>query len=207
MRYVLLMPLVAVVGCAPQPPQIVKALPPPTLETWAPQEFVTSVQDWDRVATKIADGLQANGLLRSSPMVTDSAATGAVVFDQTLVGSRPRGHAFSATYDSHSMFLRQVNGALENEVIRRGGSAGDMHVDFTVSVVPWGSRLDSQPHTPRCEGVWQATVQVGDKMMSFREPFYILDSDAGLYVQLPTPPLSPDQVLAATARPLRYTTK
>ena len=100
-----------------------------------------------------------------------------------------------------------MDGALENEVIRRGGSTGDMHVDLAVSVVPWGSRLDSQPYTPRREGVWQATVRVCDQVMSFREPFYILDSDAGLYVQLPAPPPSPDQVLAGTARPLRYITK
>jgi hypothetical protein len=105
------------------------------------------------------------------------------------------------------MFSQQVVNALEYEVYRRGGATGDMHVDLAVSIVPWGSRLDSQPYTPRREGVWQARVQVGDKVMSFRAPFYVLDSDAGLYVQLPAPPASPDQALAATARPLRYNTK
>jgi hypothetical protein len=105
------------------------------------------------------------------------------------------------------MFLRQLDGALENEIIRRGGATGDMNVDLKVSIVPWGSRLDSQPYTPRREGIWQARVEVGKDVMSFREPFYMLDSDVGLYAQLPAPPPSPDQVLASTARPLRYTTK
>ena len=207
LKYAFLMPLVALVGCAPQPPQIVKALPPSAFETWTPQETVTNVQDWDRVATKIADGLQAGGLLRSPPTVTAGAVAGAIAFDQALVASQPHGHAFSANYDRNSMFLRQVDGALENEIIGRGGTTGDMHVDLAVGIVPWGSRLDSHPYTPRYEGVWQAKVQVGDKVMSFREPFYMLASDLGLYVQLPASPSSPDQVLAGTARPLRYTTK
>jgi hypothetical protein len=100
-----------------------------------------------------------------------------------------------------------LNSALQNEIIKRGGSAADMNVDFAVNVVPWGSRLESQPYIPRREAVWQATVQVGDNMMSFREPFYILSSDAGLYVQQPAPPPSADQVLAGTARPLSYSPK
>lgn len=213
MKYALLVPLVAVVGCASQPPQIVKTLPPPAFETWEPQELITSVQDWDRVAAKIADSVQANGLLRSPPMVAGSATTGVVVFDQSLVRSQPRGHAFSANYDHYSTFSQQVVNALENEVYRRGGAVGDMHVDLAVNIVPWGSRLDSQLYTPRREGVWQATVRVGDqrvgeqRVMSFRAPFYVLDSDIGLYVQLPAPPPTPDQALAATARPLSYTTK
>ena len=197
MRYAfLLAPLVALAGCAPQPPQIVKSLPPPAFETWAPQEFATNVQDWDRVATKVADKLQAGGLLRSPTTVN-------------LVADQPHPRVL-VKYEPNSIASREVADAIYSEIVSRGGLATELQVDLAVSIVPWGSRLDLQPYTPRREGIWHATVRLGgtgEMVMSYREPFYVLDSDVGLYVQLPVPPPSPDQALAATARPLSYTTK
>jgi hypothetical protein len=199
LRSPFLVPLVALVGCAPQPPQIVKTLPPMAFEPWAPQEFATNVQDWDRVATKIADKLEAGGLLRVSTTVN-------------LVTGQPRPQ-LSVHYDPSSTASRQVADAIYNEIINRGGLVTDVQVDLKVSIVSWGSRLDSQLYSPRREGVWLATLRIGqtgetgEYVMSYREPFYVLDSDVGLYVQLPAPPLSPDQALAATARPLSYTAK
>jgi hypothetical protein len=208
LKYAFLVPLAAVVGCASQPPQIVKTLPPPAFETWAPQDSSTNIQDWDRVATRIADGLQARGLIHSSSTADDPPATAPVVFNATVVGTQPLGHSVTYNYDHNSTFSQQVVNALDYEVDRRGGAIDNMHVDLEVSIVPWGSRLDSQPYTPRREGVWQATVQVGSNHpTSFREPFHILNSDIGLFVELPPPPPTVDQTLAATARPLQYVTK
>jgi hypothetical protein len=104
------------------------------------------------------------------------------------------------------VFLQQFKGAVQNEIIRRGGPAVDMNVDLTVDVVSWGSRLASQPDVPRHEAVWQATVIVGDKTMSFREPFYIFESDVRLYAHRPPSPPSAAEDLGRTARPIRYTT-
>jgi hypothetical protein len=187
MRYanLLVIPVVAAFGCAaPQPPQIVKMAPAIAYETWAPQDFATNVQDWDRAATRIADGLRSNGLLG---------------------GTEP--HAFSVKPEQDSMFLRQLSGALKNQIISRGGPAFDMTIELTVDVVPWASRPGSAPYVPRREAVWQATAWAGGKVMSFREPMYIFESDVGLYVLLPPPPPSQGQVLASTARPLRYSTR
>jgi hypothetical protein len=222
MNYTFVLPMAALAACAVQPPQIAKTAPfPPKFETWAPQEVATNVQDWDRAAVKIVDGLQNNGLLmgqngqlhndlRVSQLTSTAtdATTGLPTFEQNLVGMPSRGHAFSVKLAHNSVFLRQLKGAVENEVIGRGGPAADMNIDLTVDVVSWGSRLHSQPYKQRCEAVWQATVTntAGDKIMSFREPFYIFAYDVGLYAQLPPPPPSPDEELRSSARPLRYTT-
>nr|WP_294546155.1 hypothetical protein [uncultured Rhodopila sp.] len=221
MKCIFLLPMAALASCAAQPPQIAKTLPlPPKTETWEPQEVATNVQDWDRAAKRFADGLQNQGLLtyqtgqraghndmRVSQLTSTAtdAVRGSSTFEQNLVGEPSRGHAFSVKLAHDSVFLRQMQGAIENEVIGRGGPAADMHVDLTVDVVPWGSRLQSQPSEQRREAVWQATVTAGDKIMSFREPFYIYESDVKLYAQQP-PQSSPDEELRNSARPLRYTT-
>jgi hypothetical protein len=103
---------VAAVGsAAPQPPHIVKLAPPIAYETWAPQDLATNVQDWDRAATMIADGLQSNGLL-----------------------GRTELHAFSVKPDQAPMFLRQLSSALKNQMINRGVPF-DMTIELTVDVV------------------------------------------------------------------------
>jgi hypothetical protein len=222
MRYTFVLPVAVLAACAVQPPQIVKTAPISSKhETWAPQEVATNVQDWDRVAVKIADGLQNNGLLtgqngqlisrnnlRVSQLTSTAtdAAAGLPAVEQDLVGNQSRRYVFLVKPTHNSVFLHQLTGAVENEVINRGGPVADMNVDLTVDVVPWGSRLQSQPYEQRREAVWQATVTVGDKIMSFREPFYISPSDVGLYAQLPPPPPSADEELRGSARPLRYTT-
>nr|WP_294519204.1 hypothetical protein [uncultured Rhodopila sp.] len=221
MKYMFLLPMAALASCAAQPPQIAKILPiPPKTETWAPQQVATNVQDWDRAAKKVVDSLQNQGLLsdqtgqragrndvRVSQLtsIATDAVRGSSTFEQNLVGEPSQGHALSFRLAHNSMFLRQMQGAIENEVISRGGPAADMRVELTVDVVPWGSRLRSQPSEQRREAVWQATVTAGDKIMSFREPFYIFESDVGLYAQSPQQP-SPDEELRNSARPLRYTT-
>jgi hypothetical protein len=126
LRYAfLLAPLVALAGCAPQPPQIVKSLPPPAFETWAPQEFATNVQDWDRVATKVADKLQAGGLLRSPTTVN-------------LVADQPHPRVL-VKYEPNSIASREVADAIYSEIVSRGGLATELQVDLAVSIVPWGS--------------------------------------------------------------------
>lgn len=50
-------------ACSAEPPTILKTLPPIASEAWVPQDIATNVQDWDRAAKRIADGLEVNGLL------------------------------------------------------------------------------------------------------------------------------------------------
>jgi hypothetical protein len=218
MKYLPLTSLIALAACSspqPQPPQIVKLAPTaPASETWASQEAVTNVQDWDRMAARIAHSLQNEGFLVSRATSTAnrvevaSAAPGAAAFEHSLTFEQPRTHRVSVNVGNNSMFLRQLRSALQHEIIRRGDPANDINVDLSVGVVSWGSRLHSQPYEPRLEAVWQATVTVdGKPTASFREPFYIFASDFGLYTQLPPSPPSPDQELASTARALHYTTK
>ena len=224
MKYTFIVPVAAALAACtvqPHPPQIAKTAPfPAKLETWEPQESATNVQDWDRAARKIADGLQNNGLLmgqngqigsnsdlRVSQLTTTATdvTPGLPTFEQNVVGKQPSGHSFSFSPTPNSVFLHQMKSAVENEVVSRGGPVADMNVNLTVDVIPWGSPLHSEQYEQRVEAVWQATVTVGDKKMSFREPFYISASDVGLYAQLPPPPPSQAEQLRSSARPLRYT--
>ena len=66
-NWVLLGSVAALVSaCSPQPPTIMKALPAAASEAWAPQDVATNVQDWDRAAKRIADGLEDHGMLAVS---------------------------------------------------------------------------------------------------------------------------------------------
>ena len=114
----------AAVGCAaPQPPYIAKIAPAIAYEIWAPQDLATNIQDWDRVAAKIADGLQSNGLLGGSEL-----------------------HAFVVKPKQTSMFLLDNSAdALNDQIIKRGVPF-DMTIELTVAVVPWASRLSSEPY-------------------------------------------------------------
>ena len=47
-----------VAACSAEPPTIMKTLPPVASEAWVPQDIATNVQDWDRAAKRIADGLE-----------------------------------------------------------------------------------------------------------------------------------------------------
>jgi hypothetical protein len=182
-----------VIGCSASPPTPMKTLPAMSSEAWAPQDVATNVQDWDRAAAKIADGLEYNGMLGSR-------------YSQSHPSSSNPGNTFLLRIQGGSMFLRQLKGAVETEITRRGGTTSDspngaIIIDLRVDVVQWGSRLHSEPGVLRRAGVWQAAVLSGNKTaLSFRQPFSIYDSDLPLYQQTS----SLDQALARTARPLHY---
>jgi hypothetical protein len=81
---------------------------------------------------------------------------------------------------------------------------GGVEIDLRVDVVPWGSRRTDEPNVLRREAVWQATVQMGQMTtLSFREPFYIYDSDIPLYEEIP----GPDAALLQSARTLQFSTR
>jgi hypothetical protein len=181
-----------IAACSPEPPAVMKALPPLTIETWAPQDLATNVQDWDRAAAKIASSLVANGLLP----------------ELRQPGTTP-SERFFLHAENGSPFLKQLRGALETDITMRGGTvtdfpAGAVTIDLGVDIVEWGSRLSAQPGLLRREAVWQAKVMSGNQIaLSIREPFYIFPSDEPLYQT----GLMPDEALAMSARPLRYTTQ
>jgi hypothetical protein len=184
-----------VLACSAQPPAIMKTLPPFSFEAWAPQDVATNVQDWDRAARNIADGLADHGMLAVRLPGAGTAQS----------RSSP-GNTFSIRVQQDSMFLQQLKAALETEITNRGGTTTDLPtgafvMDLRVDVVQWGSRLITQPDVPRREAVWRAALLSGGKIvLSFRQPFYIYDADIPLYEYIPPP----DEVLARTARPLRY---
>ena len=88
-----------VAACSAEPPTIMKTLPPLTSEAWAPQDIATNVQDWDRAAKRIADGLEVSGLLVGrSPAEGQSQSQAAA------------GHTFFLRVQQDSQFLRQLKG-------------------------------------------------------------------------------------------------
>jgi hypothetical protein len=184
-----------VAACSAEPPTIMKTLPPVASEAWVPQDIATNVQDWDRAAKRIADGLEVNGLLVGGPPAEGQAQS------QTAPG-----RSFFLQVQQDSQFLRQLKGALETEITSRGGTTSDsptgsLIMVLSVDVVQWGSRWSWQPGVLRREAVWQAALLSGGKTaLSFREPFYIFNSDISLYQRVS----APDEVLASTARRLQY---
>ena len=186
--------VVAFVPSCSQPPVAWKLQPPfiPVIpaDAWTPQDVATNVRDWDRAAIKIAEGLASGGLLGSRSGQTHPAPS----------------NTFMLKLQQNSMFLWQLKGALETEITSRGGStsaspSGAITVELSMDVVLWGSRSSLEPYRPRQEGVWQAKVLSGERVaMSFRQPFYLYDSDLPLYQEA----WRPDLELAQMARPLRY---
>jgi hypothetical protein len=165
-----------------QPPAIMKISPPFWFEAWAPQDVATNVQDWDRAARMIADGLAEHGML----------AGGLPGAGYAQSRSSP-GNTFFLRFQQDSMFLQQLKEALETEITNRGGTttalpAGAFVIDLRVDVIQWGSRLSSQPYMLRSEAVWQAALLSGGKtVLSIRQPFYIRDADVPLYENIPPP--------------------
>ena len=186
-------------ACTTQPLVTWKMIPGFGMEPWAPQDLATNVQDWDRAAHKIVEGLEANGLVADRSSGTGSPKAAAAP-----------ANTFFLRLHGDSVFLLQLKGALESEITSRGGAtsdspAGAYTLDLRVDVVRWGSRLSSQPYTARREAVWQASLISDNRriVLSFREPFYIKDSDIALYERASPP----DETLANMARPLRYRTQ
>ncbi len=178
-----------------QPPQVAKMWPPLQVEMWRPQDEATNVQDWERAARRVAEGLEAAGMLPGwRPGGAGEAA-------------RPGGEVpFMIRVSQDTAFLEQMKGALQAEIIGRRGSVTvspqrAFVIDLKVDVIRWGSRAVVEPHVPRREAVWSATITSGTSVLvAFRAPFYIHESDIPLYAQVVTP----GEAMARAARPLRY---
>lgn len=107
---------------------------PPSL-----QQSGTHLSDWERVAGRIAEGMQRAGYLQApgGPPISPP-------------------HAFHVrTTAADSAFLHGVRQALEGEILRRGGvveltSARAIVVNLDVDVVRWGGRV------PRSGGLQSA---------------------------------------------------
>jgi hypothetical protein len=166
-----------------------------TMQNWTQQDQATNVQDWHRMAQKIADSMQDRGLL---------AATSAAPLGNThpvLVQ-----HAFYVRSNQNTPFTRELSQALKTEILRRGGivaMSGNTAqvVELGVNVVAWGSRVRSDPQRNRTEAIWSASISSQDRIaMSIQEPFYIFTADIFQYIQTG----DPGQRLARMARPLLY---
>jgi hypothetical protein len=119
MRLVLAPALVAVLAAGCSAPAV--APKPPTF-----QQSGTHISDWNRVAARIADGLQRSGYLAVPGSPANTFHVRAMMADST--------------------FLQGVRQSLEGEIMRRGGmverSAGRaIVVNLDVDIVRWGGRL------------------------------------------------------------------
>lgn len=184
-------------GCAPQPPAVLKVGLPLPLEPSGVQDVATNVQDWDRVAQKIADELSASGILPARPGVNCNAPDLSTLHD-----------VFYVHVQQESAFLQQATGALEAEITCRGGAiatspAGSYVIDLRVDVVRWGSRSTFQPDVLRREAVLNASIVLGDRVLVAKRAFYIYDSDIPLYENVP----DAGEAFAGLAHPLRYSTQ
>lgn len=187
--------IVLLIGCTDEPLRAQKMFGPMSMHNWAEQDRATNVQDWHGMAQKIADGMQARGLLAAAPNMSSSPAYNAVV-------QRP----FFVRSDQNTPFVRELGQALKTEIMQRGGliAASDTRaqiIDVGVNVVSWGSRLNSNPDRLRTEAVWFASINSQNNMlMTIQEPFYIFDSDIPLYAQT----IDPGQQITPIAHPLSY---
>lgn len=173
---------ILLVGCAGPARQAKLSIPfPPTYENQ--QVEATHVQDWDEMASTVADGLQEHGLLPS-----EQAPAPRPIFV----------HSFQ-----NSVFIHEFSGALSADIVRRHGILasspfGADVVNLTVEIVPWGSRLRSEPYRVRCEAVWRARFRdVRGNPVVLQHPFYIFASDVPLYADR-------SDVAHPRARVLRY---
>ena len=189
---------IALTACVDEPVIARKTSGPMTVGQWVQQDQATNVQDWHQMAKKIADELEARGLL-----VVTQSAPGALL--STTFAQEP----LYVRSDQNTGFVRELSNALKAEILRRHGlvanSANQAQVvDLSVSVVVWGSRQISDPYRVRSEAVWHATVKSRDRvLMAVQEPFYIFTSDIPHYVEILEPP-NPAMQLARIARPLIY---
>ncbi len=181
---------VLLAACSDEPTTPSKLVGPLTLQNWASQDQATNVQDWHRMAQKIADAMQARGLLGAAPNGPGSVAV----------------QSFYVRADQNTPFAHQLSQALRAEILRRQGlltmsaGRGDV-IDLGVDIVIWGSRVRSDPQRIRSEAVWHATINSQNNVvMTIQEPFYIFSSDVPLYVETSRP----DPELLRGARPLRY---
>lgn len=187
---------VVLAACADEPMRSDRAAGLATLHHWTSQDQATNVQDWHRMARKIADAMQIRGLLNAEPPGTSAAATQATFSQQ----------AFYVRSDQNTPFARELSRALRTEILQRKGllatsATGAQVVDLGADVVVWGSRARSDPARVRAEGIWYATLSSPDRvLMTVQEPFYVFGSDVHHYVQ--TPELGRHNV--NVARPVRY---
>lgn len=187
--------LVVLVSCSDEPLIAQKVIGPMTMQNWTQQDQATNVQDWHRMAQKIADSMQDRGLLATT--------------SETSLGNKHPvlvQHAFYVHSNQDTPFTRELRQALKTEILRRGGvvaMSGNTAqvVELAVNVVAWGSRVRSDPQRSRTEAIWSASINSQDRViMSIQEPFYIFTADIFQYVQTG----DPGQHLARMARPLLY---
>jgi len=183
------------ISCTDEPLRTQKMFGKMSMQNWAEQDRATNVQDWHRMAQKIADAMQARGLLAGAPVMSPSEVHSVPVPQRFYVGS-----------EQNTPFVRELGQALKTEILQRGGSLAASSsraqvVDLGVNVVSWGSRAKSEPERVRTEAVWIASITSQDRvLMTLQEPFYIFDADIPQYVQIN----NPGQQLARIARPLLY---
>lgn len=176
--------LLATTGCTDQPLAAPRVFGPVTFQTWAQQDQANSVQDWHRMALRIADSMQARGLLPVAEVESGGAPP----------------PAFFVRPAQETPFVQELSRALKTELLRRqallaASPNGALVVDIGANVVVWGSRAVSDPDRLRTEGVWYASLSTGNRiLMTVQEPFFIAPSDISQYVQVPT----------RLARTLRY---
>ncbi len=155
-------------ACTDEPPFPNKTAGPITAEPWSTQDRATNVQDWDRVAQKIAAAMQQRGLLAAPP----AGAAGPPFYLHPM---------------EESPFLGEVSVALAAEILQHHGRVatspdGAITIDLAADIVSWGSRRDDDPYRQRTEVVWTASILSGNELsMVVREPIYIFASDVSLY--------------------------
>jgi len=126
-------------GCTDEPLRTQKMFGMMTMQNWAEQDRATNVQDWHRMAQKIADAMQARGLIAVAP-----------VMSPRQVHSAPVQQSFYVHSEQNTPFVRELSQALKTEIMQRGGSVAASSsraqiVDLGVNVVSWGSRAKSEP--------------------------------------------------------------
>jgi len=166
-------------GCTDQPNAAPRVFGPVSYQIWAQQDQANSVQDWHRMARRIADAMQARGLL----MLADASAVAAPAAQPT----------FFVRPTQQTPFVQELSRALKTELLRRQASlatspSGAFVVDIAANVIVWESRARSHPDEVRSEGIWYASLTSGDRiLMTVQEPFFISSSDIAQYVQMPAP--------------------
>jgi hypothetical protein len=187
--------IVFLIGCTDEPLRAQKMPGPTTVQNWAQQDQATNVQDWHRMAQKIADAMQARGLL-AAPTDRSSGVTRSATVPQP----------FYVHSGQNTPFVRELGLALKTEILQRGGSLATYSssaqiIELGVNVVAWGSRVRSDPERLRAEAIWFASINSQDRVvMTIQEPFYIFASDIPHYVQAG----DSEQTLPRIARPLLY---
>jgi len=99
------------------------------------QESENTVRDWNTVATRIADEMSKRGLL-SSPASSETSA---------ISGAPTSGLFFVNVLAPGSTFLHEVRGALQSEILARGGRvsrspANATVVNLDINVVHWAAQ-------------------------------------------------------------------